>query len=39
MTSSEQLAQALIQFLAFYTPAFIVFLVIDWATSLFRKDD
>lgn len=38
MNSSEQLAQAMIEFLAFFAPAFIVFLVIDWVTSLFRKD-
>lgn len=38
MNSSEQLAQALIQFLAYFTPAFIVFLVIDWAVGLFRHD-
>lgn len=38
MNSSEQLAQALIQFLVFFTPAFIVFLVVDWLTGLFRHD-
>lgn len=38
MNSSEQLAQAMIQFLTFFTPAFIVFLVIDWVLGLFRAD-
>lgn len=38
MNSSEQLAQALIQFLAYFTPAFIVFLVVEWAVGLFRRD-
>lgn len=38
MNSSEQLAQALIQFLTFFTPGFIVFLVVDWALGFFRRD-
>lgn len=39
MTSGEQLGQALIEFLAFFTPAFIIFLVVDWITGLFRRDN
>lgn len=38
MDSSTQLAQALINFLAFFTPAFMLFLVIDWVVGLFRHD-
>jgi len=38
MNSSEQLAQAMIQFIAFFTPAFIVFLVVDWVVGLFHND-
>lgn len=38
MNTSEQVAQALIQFLAFFTPGFIVFLIVDWVTGLFRHD-
>lgn len=39
MNSAEQLAQAMITFLAFFTPAFIVFLVVEWLLGLFRADD
>lgn len=38
MNSSEQLAQALIQFLVFFAPGFVVFLVVDWALGFFRAD-
>jgi len=37
MQSSIELAQAMVNFLAFFMPAFIVFLVIDWVTGLFRR--
>jgi len=33
-----EIAQAMINFLAFFMPAFIVFLVIDWLVSLFHYD-
>jgi len=39
MSSGIQLAQAMIEFLASFMPAFIVFLVIDWLLGLFRRDD
>lgn len=38
MDSSTQLAQALIQFLAYFTPGFVVFLVVEWVIGLFRHD-
>lgn len=38
MTSSEELAQALIQFLAYFLPGFVVMLVIEWVVGLFKKD-
>lgn len=36
--SSIQLANAMIQFIAYFTPAFIAFLVIEWVVGLFRRD-
>lgn len=38
MTSGEELAQYMITFLAFFSPAFIVFIVIEWLLGLFRHD-
>lgn len=38
MNSAEQLGQAMIDFLAFFTPAFVAFVVIEWAVGLFRRD-
>lgn len=38
MEDSIALANAMVEFLAFFTPAFIVFLVLDWALGLFRSD-
>lgn len=38
MTAGEQLAQAMVEFLAFFMPAFIVFVVIEWAMGFFRAD-
>jgi len=38
MTDEQQLAQAMINFLAYFTPVFIVFLVVEWVLGLFRHD-
>lgn len=39
MTESIALANAMVDFLAFFMPAFIVFLVLEWVTGLFRHDN
>lgn len=39
MQPEYQLAQALVDFLAFFMPGFIVMLVIEWAVGLFRHDN
>jgi len=39
MDASLQLAQAMITFIAFFMPAFIVFLVVEWLLGLFRHDN
>jgi len=33
-----QLAQSMITFLAYFMPAFIVFLTVEWLLGLFRHD-
>lgn len=38
MEPELQLAQALVNFLAFFMPGFIVMLVIEWVVGLFRHD-
>lgn len=38
MDSAIQLANAMVEFLAFFTPAFITFLVVEWAVSFLRHD-
>lgn len=38
MTAGEQLGQAMIDFIAFFLPAFVVFLVVEWLIGLFRRD-
>lgn len=38
MESSLLLAQALVQFLAFFMPGFVVMLVVEWLIGLFRHD-
>lgn len=38
MNPSIELAQAMVDFLAFFMPGFIVFVVVEWAISLFRRD-
>lgn len=38
MTAGEQLAQAMVEFIAYFMPAFIVFLVVEWVVGLFRAD-
>jgi len=38
MEASLQLSQAMIEFIAFFMPAFVVFLVIEWVLKLFRRD-
>lgn len=38
MPENIQLANEMIKFLAFFTPAFIVFLVIEWLMGVFRND-
>lgn len=38
MTPAEQLAQAMVTFLSFFSPVFIVILVVDWVVGLFRAD-
>jgi len=38
MSDEQQLAQAMINFLAYFSPAFITFLVIEWVLGLFRHD-
>lgn len=38
MEPSLQLGQAAVEFVAFFLPAFVVFLVVEWAVGLFRRD-
>jgi len=38
MEAAQDLAQAMIEMLAFFMPAFIVFLVVEWLLGLFRRD-
>lgn len=38
MADEIQLAQAMINFISFFLPAFIVFLVLEWLLGLFRND-
>lgn len=37
MLESITLANAMIQFLAFFTPVFVAFLVIEWVVDFFRR--
>lgn len=39
MDNPTAVAQAMINVLAYFMPAFIVFLVVEWVTSLFRRDN
>jgi len=39
MNAPQELAQAMIDFLAFFSPVFIVFLVVEWALGAFRHDN
>jgi hypothetical protein len=38
MDPSQQLGQAAIEFIAFFLPAFVVFLTVEWVVGLFRRD-
>lgn len=38
MSAGEQLAEAFIKFLSFFTPMFVVMIVVEWAVGFFRKD-
>jgi len=37
MLESIALANAMVEFLAFFLPAFVIFLVIEWLVDLFRR--
>lgn len=37
MDPSIELAQAMIEFLAFFLPTFVIFLAIEWVIGLFRR--
>ena len=39
MTPPIELAQALIDFLAFFAPGFVIMLAVEWAVGLFRHDN
>lgn len=38
MNSSESLAQAMINFISYFAPLFIVMVVVEWLLGLFRRD-
>lgn len=38
METETAVAQAMINTIAFFLPAFVVFLVIEWLLGLFRRD-
>lgn len=37
MNDAITLANAMINFLAFFLPAFVIFLVVEWLVGLFRR--
>jgi len=37
MTEAIALANAMVEFLAFFLPAFVIFLVVEWLVGLFRR--
>lgn len=38
MDPSIEIAQAMVNFIAFFMPTFMIFVVLEWVLSLFRKD-
>jgi hypothetical protein len=38
MENAVTLANAMVEFIAFFLPAFVIFLVVEWLVGLFRHD-